>query len=124
GEADYKRQLNQIATARRLVHPNLLRIADGGQCAFDETTLFVAIERASATLAQVTAGAPLDFTSTVALTKDLVAGLGYIHSHGFVCGNLAPDTVVRAGTSWKIGDLSQLRVAGPYDGSSAAGPDA
>ncbi len=124
GEADFERQLAQIATAQQLAHPKLLRILDGGKGDFKGTTLlYVVTEPTAATLAQVIAEAPLDLTEGTALTNDLLAGLEYIHGQGFVCGTLEPDTVVRAGTHWKLADLSQLRRPGTLEKGVATGPN-
>jgi rare lipoprotein A len=120
-EADFEGQLAQIEIARRLGHPNLLRILDGGQCAVNGTTvLFVVCEAAAVTLAEVVEKEPLDLAKGAALIDDLLAGLDYIHGQGFVCGRLQPETVVRAGGFWKIADLSQLHPAGGFDNRAAA----
>ncbi len=124
-EADSERQLAQIATARRSTHPNLPCIVDGGECAFEGTTLlFVVTEATGATLAASIAEAPFGLKEATALTEDLLAGLDYIHRQGFVYRNLEPDTVVRAGAHWKLADLSQLHRAGPLEGGATGGPNA
>ncbi len=124
-EADSERQLAQIATARRLTHPNLLCIVDGGECAFEGTTLlFVVTEATGAALAASIAEAPFGLKEATALTEDLLAGLDYIHRQGFVYRNLEPDTVMRAGAHWKLADLSQLHRAGPLEGGATGGPNA
>ena len=122
-EVDFEQQLGQIQTAQRLVHPNLLRILDGGLCTVNGTTLlFIVTETAGVTLAEVVAEGPLDSAKGVALVKDLLGGLDYIHGSGFVCGSLEPETIVRAGAVWKIGDLSQLHRLSAFDNWTAASP--
>ncbi len=123
-EVHFEQQLGQIQTAQRLVHPNLLRILEGGQCTVNGTTLlFVVTETAGVTLAEVVAEGPLDSAKGVALIKDLLGGLDYIHGSGFVCGSLEPETIVRAGAVWKIGDLSQLHRLSAFDNRLESGMD-
>ena len=120
-EGELEQQLMQIQTARRLVHPNLLRILDGGQCTVQGTMLlFVVTETAAVTLAEVIAQGRLDSTDGTALIRDILSGLSYVRGSGFLCGGLQPETIVRAGDIWKIGDLSQLHPLSAFENGSAA----
>jgi serine/threonine protein kinase len=101
-------RLNRFLEAKYLDDPHLLRYIEAGTLVRDEGPLIYVVteqpdEWASRSLAAEQA---------VAFADDLIAGLEYLHRRDLVYCVLSPDTVVPVGSSWKLSDFSQLRVAG------------
>src|SRR5262249_30319928 len=71
---DIELELARVGEARRLQHPNLLRILDGGKYSFgDAPFLYIATEANDGTLAELLAKGPLPDTEVLILLSDLVA---------------------------------------------------
>lgn len=106
--------VNRFLEASFLEHPNLTRIMDAGL--LETHGLVCAVgEPIDHTLTQFVTQRPLPVDDAIELTDQLISGLSYLHSENLVFCNLRPESVWRTGTTWKLGDFSQLRVIGRGD---------
>lgn len=117
-----ERQLAEIARARKLEHPNLLRVLDGGTCSIEGAELvYVVTEVPQNTLAQALEVGPLPQAALSDLLHDIIAGLEYVHAQNLVY-RLDPQGIVRAESRWKLADPSQVHAAGEFSAEEAAVP--
>ncbi len=101
-------RVNRFLEATYLDHPHLLRNFQAGTLRTDYGSVTYAVtERADKF-----AGKSLTAEEAVGFAQHLIAALEYLHTRNLVYCILSPNTVVRAGTDWKLSDFSQLRVAG------------
>jgi len=109
-------EIAAINRAKQLRHPNILQVIDGGPCVVESANLlFVVTEPAQGTLAEALDPNPSE------LLQDLLSALDWLHSQELVYRNLDPETVVRAGSHWKLADLSQVHSAGKFDTAEPMG---
>ncbi len=102
--------LRRFLEAKFLKHPNLMDVLDAGEADLQGTyAVFLVTEPAGSSLQQEET---LDRESVWRLARDLVAGLGYLHSENLVYCALRPETTWRVGRTWKLGDYHELRLAG------------
>ena len=91
-------------------HPNVMAVLNAGQAKVNGTDLtFVVTEPGQYTLQSAL---PLDREAVWNLCRDLLAGLGYLHSENLVYCALRDETTWRVGDHWKLGDFHQLRLSG------------
>ena len=97
--------------ASYLRHANLAGISATG--ILDDRGLVYAIaEPVERTLTDLVDQRPLSPDDARELVDQVVSGLAYLHSENLVFCNLRPEAIWRAASTWKLGDFSQLRVAG------------
>ncbi len=102
--------------ASYLAHPNLVRCFGAGLYESGNSRyVYVITEGSDATLSQMLQQHPLPLEEVRDLGRQLANGLLYLHERNLVCCSLDTSSVVRSGRFWKIGDYSQLRVAGATD---------
>ena len=103
--------VNRFLEASYLRHGNLAGISAAG--ILDDRGLVYAIaEPVEHTLTDFIAHRPLLPEAAMELLDQIISGLSYIHSENLVFCNLRAEAIWRAASSWKLGDFSQLRVAG------------
>lgn len=77
--------------------------------------VYAVTEPVEHTLAHYISKRPLPEDDTKDMTEQIVDGLAYLHSENLTFCNLRPEAVWRSGSTWKLGDFSQLRVIGHGD---------
>lgn len=118
--SEAEQELAAIDRAKRLQHPNLLHVLDGGEYLLDDTPmLFIVTEGAERTLAD--AAAARELPKPGELLEDLLSALEWLHAQGLVYRSLDAETIVRAGGRWKLADLSQVHEIGRFEPVAAAG---
>jgi len=88
------RFVSEVATAREVAHPNVVRVYDIGQLADGE--VFISMEFIDgenlASLLQL--GGRLSPEKTVHIARELCAGLGAAHDHGVLHRDLKPSNII------------------------------
>ncbi|MBV9301033.1 MAG: protein kinase [Acidobacteriaceae bacterium] len=88
---------------RKLEHPNLLQIfATGRATMHREELVYVVVERADETLADVLAERPLSADEAGEALVSVCRGLEQLHAAGFVHGHLAPAQILAVGNAIKL----------------------
>jgi eukaryotic-like serine/threonine-protein kinase len=96
-------QLQLWREARKLQHPNLIRVLGSGRTELEgENVIFVALESTDESLDGALRERPLDRDEATAIVLSVVEALGYLHSRGFVHGYLSPETVYAIGDSVRL----------------------
>ncbi len=98
-----ERQLFQWRLATKVPHPHLLRIFEAGQCELGgQALLYLVTEYAEENLAEVLAQRALTPAETRDLLKPLLDALAYLHSKGFVHGDLRPANILASADQLKL----------------------
>ncbi|HWC16986.1 MAG TPA: protein kinase [Terriglobales bacterium] len=93
--AEKEVQLARLRFAAKLSHPHLLQIFDTGSCTIDgEDLLFVVMEYADETLAQILPERCLTGSEVREMLKPALEALAYIHENGFAHGHLRPSNIL------------------------------
>ena len=117
--ADPERQLNTWAETARLSHPGLIRILDFGRCEIHGTPfLFVVMERAEGSLAEVLAERPLTAEEAREMVTCTAGALRYLHEQGFMHGRVKPANILAVGDQIKLATDSVVRGNEPGDDES------
>ena len=99
---------SRFLEAKYFEHPHLLRYLETGTLVIDEDTLTYAVtEPGDASVSQYLAP-----EEALRFAQHVLSGLEYLHTRNLVYCVLSPETVVPAGTDWKLSDFSELRVTG------------
>ena len=116
--ADAQKQLLRWQAARKLSHPNLIRLFEAGNCDLDGTSLLYVVEEcAEENLSQILPERALTCEETRGMLPPLLRALQYVHDQGFVHGRIQPSNILAIGDQVKLSS-DALVVAGDR------GPDA
>jgi serine/threonine protein kinase len=99
---------SRFLEAKYFEHPRLLRYLETGTLGSEQGTLTYAVTEPG----DAWANRSLAPQEALRFAQHVLSGLEYLHNRNLVYCVLSPDTVVPVGTDWKLGDFSQLRVAG------------
>jgi serine/threonine-protein kinase len=118
-------QLAYWTTAAELSHPHLISILDMGRCRLGgHPFLFLVMEYADETLAQVLPQRPLTGPEVRGMLPPALHALAYVHGNGLVHGQLKPPNILVVGDQVKLASdnlhpagTARLRIAkpSPYD---------
>ncbi|MBP9838436.1 MAG: protein kinase [Proteobacteria bacterium] len=103
---NFARFRNEVILARRLSHPNLIKIFDFGQT--DKGYFFITMEYASG--GNITdqiykyKREALNLFETVRILRDIACGIHHAHQHGVVHRDLKPDNIL-------LGDKREVKIA-------------
>ncbi|MFZ0591129.1 MAG: protein kinase [Bryobacteraceae bacterium] len=107
-----EQRLNRLLEATFFEHPHIVRSFEAGLLSRGEFTFSYAVtEQGEAPAVQ-----SLSEEEALAFTSQIISSLRYLHSKNLVYCMLSPQTVVKVGTDWKLGDFSELRVRGNDEG--------
>ncbi len=107
-----EQRLNRLLEATFFEHPHIVRSFEAGPLSHGEFTFSYAVtERGEAPAVQ-----SLNEEEALEFTSQIISGLRYLHSKNLVYCMLSPQTVVKVGTDWKLGDFSELRLSGNDEG--------
>jgi TonB family protein len=108
---DGELQIQRWSHASKLSHRNLLRILTLGRWqAGDAPLVYLVMEYADESLAQVIPIRPLTAEEARQMLEPAVSVLAYIHSQGFVHGHVRPGNIMAVGECLKISSASLCRV--------------
>jgi len=114
-------QLRQWKTAAALSHPHLMRILDSGHCQLgDQPFLFVVMEYAEQTLAQVLPGRALTPEEAREMLLPALEVLDFLHRRNLVHGQLKPANFLVVGDQLKLASDTVRAVGAPRPGSCGA----
>jgi serine/threonine protein kinase len=99
---------SRFLEAKYFEHPHLLRYLETGTLVSDQGTLTYAVTEPG----DAWANRSLAPQEALRFAQNVLSGLEYLHTRNLVYCVLSPETVVPVGTDWKLGDFSELRVAG------------
>jgi TonB family protein len=115
---DAERQLGRWKAARDLVHPNLTRVFDAGNCQVEGTQLLYVVEEyAEENLAQILPERALTAEETRGMLPPVLRALQFVHDKGFVHGHIQPSNILASGEQVK---LSSDTLGAPGEKSSGA----
>jgi serine/threonine-protein kinase len=98
--ARFQREMRALA---RLAHDNLVRAVD---TFVDGGYLFLVMERVvGVSLAVQLCDGPLRAADAVAIARQILAGIGHAHGHGYVHRDLKPDNILIVGDRVKVIDF-------------------
>ena len=104
-------QLSRWHLAAKLSHPNLLRIFSKGAARLGDTPLiYLVMEYADESLAQVIPVRPLSADEARQMIEPALSVLAYLHGEGFVHGHLKPANILASGECLKISSAALCRV--------------
>ncbi len=104
-------QMDAWTAAKELKHANLNTPLSFGWTQLDGADLiYVVLSRADELLSGVLRERALNSKETGDLLKSLVAGLQYLHGHGFVHGCVSPEQVLAMGESIKLSTVCIRRI--------------
>jgi hypothetical protein len=107
---DGQRQLKTWSEISTISHPALIRILDFGQCEIQGAPLlYIVMERAEGSLAEVLRDRPLSSTEAREMLECTAAALAYLHEHGFVHRAIKPQNILAIGDQIKIATDSAAR---------------
>jgi eukaryotic-like serine/threonine-protein kinase len=121
---DVDAQLSAWAQAARLSHPHLIRLFEFGRCQIDGVPLlYVVMEYAEETLAEVLPLRALSATEVSEMLQPAAEVLSTLHRVGFVHSRIKPSNVMAVDNQLKlsadglrkIGERSDRRALGAYD---------
>jgi serine/threonine protein kinase len=105
-------RVDRLLEATFFEHPHILRNFEAGTLSRSQFTFtYTVTERGDPP-----AGRFLDEREAVEFASQIISALRYLHSKNLVYCMLSPETVVKIGADWKLGDFSELRVTGHDDG--------
>ena len=97
-----------------LSHPHLLRIVRSGRCELNGVeVLYVAMEYAEESLAQILPQRPLTQEEAREMLPSVLDALDYLHGNGLVHGSLWPGNIMAAGDQLKLSSDSILKIGHP-----------
>lgn len=109
--SDADKQLQQWASARQLIHPNLLGIFDSGHCDIEGMhLLYVVEEYADENLAQILPDRALTSQEVRELLPPVLGVLHYLHEQGLAHGRLQPSNILAVGNLVKLSSDTLLPV--------------
>jgi TonB family protein len=115
-EAAAEAQLAQWRTVAALSHPHLARVFDSGRCQLgDRPFLYVVMEYADQTLAQILQIRPMTVDEVRELLTPVLDALSFLHRQSLVHGRLAPANILAVGDQLKLSSDS-IRSAGVVSG--------
>jgi serine/threonine protein kinase len=121
-EAAVRSFLHEARLIARMEHPNVVRVYDFG---YWRDTPFLVMEHAAArNLRDVVDDVPgLPVDRVLAIMRDVLAGLGYLHTHRILHRDLKPANVLlgRDGR-WKLGDFGIAIHQGEFAGGDRLAP--
>lgn len=113
-------QLSHWRAATNLSHPHLIRLLDAGVCQLaGRQFLFVVMEYAEQTLAQVLLQRPLNSDEVQEMLPPVLDALAFLHSRNLVQGELKPANVLVVNDRLKLASDS-VRPSGEPRASNAA----
>jgi serine/threonine protein kinase len=104
-------RVNRFLEATFFEHPNLLKVHAAGRTEGDRRFVYVVSEPFEYSLGRGERPRPLTPDTLRPVLRHIAAGLGWLHAQGFVYCALRADSVVWTGTTWKLADFSELRIA-------------
>jgi TonB family protein len=108
---DGELQIQRWSRASKLCHRHLVRILNLGRWqAGDAPLVYLVMEYADESLAQVIPVRPLTAEETRQMLEPAVSVLAYIHSHGFVHGHVRPGNIMAVGECLKISSAGLCQV--------------
>ncbi len=100
------------AAAKRLSHPNLMRLLETGHCVVDGAELlYVVTEYAEEVLSEIIVERPLKPDEVKEMLVPVLDALFYLHGKGFVHGHLKPSNILAVGNLVKL-STDNLELAG------------
>jgi TonB family protein len=127
--ADADAQLARWEGARRIVHPNLLRVYETGLWHADEEQdmFFAVMEYADENLAEILGDRPLTPVEARDMLEPTLAALDHLHAQNFVHADLKPSNVLAVGKDLKLAldgvRRSGSRLAGNEQEDRRAAPE-
>ena len=116
-------QLSRWRLAAKLSHPHLIPLLEMGRCELDHARLlYVVMEFAEETLAEVLPSRALTPAETRAMLEPILEVLAYAHGKGFVHGRIKPANIMANGDQLKMSSDGMRRIGEPCDGPGT--PDA
>jgi TonB family protein len=104
-------QLSRWHLASKLSHPNLLRIFSKGAARLGDTPLiYLVMEYADESLAQVIPVRPLSTDEARQMIEPALSVLAYLHGEGFVHGHLKPANILAIGECLKVSSSALCRI--------------
>ncbi len=118
-------QLQSWNRAGGIVHPHLLRLLRWGECRLDEFPyLYVVMEYADQTLAQVLQRRALTDDETQEMLRPTLDALAFLHGQDLLHGQLKPANILVVGDQLKLASDTIRRVGeGNMSGQAPAGYD-
>lgn len=116
-------QLERWRAAAALSHPHLIRLFESGRCRLgNHELLFVVMEYAEQTLAQILTLRALTFDEVRQMSGPALAALSFLHGNGWVHGEVKPPNICVVDDELKLAS-DTLRLAGePLAGSPDTSP--
>ena len=116
-------QLERWRAAAALSHPHLIRLFESGRCRLgNHELLFVVMEYAEQTLAQILTLRALTFDEVRQMSGPALAALSFLHRNGWVHGQVKPTNICVVDDELKLAS-DTLRLAGePLAGSADTSP--
>jgi TonB family protein len=112
-------QLAHWTAAAALSHPHLIRVLEAGRCELDGLQfLFVVMEYAEQTLAQILPQRALTPEEVREMLFPILSALGFLHGQQLVQGQLKPANILVIGDQLKLAS-DTIRPAGEYAASIA-----
>jgi serine/threonine protein kinase len=109
-----EQRLNRFLEATFFEHPHILRNLEAGTISRGQFTFVYAVsERGDAP-----ARRSLNEEEALNFASQIISALRYLHSKNLIHCMLSPESVVKIGTDWKLGDFSELRLSGKDEGYS------
>lgn len=124
GDSGSDAQLSRWAEAAKLPHPHLIRLFEFGRCQIDGVPLlYVVMEYADETLAEVLPLRALSATEVSEMLHPSAEALASLHQKGFAHGHIKPSNVLAADNQLKlssdgarkVGERSNSHTRGVYD---------
>ena len=116
-------QLSYWRSAATLSHPHLLPILDAGSCALGgHPFLFVVLEYAKETLAQILPQRALTTDEVRGLLRPMLETLAYLHGKGWAHGQLKPPNVLVVGDQVKLAGDNLLPIGKSRPGFTKPSP--
>ena len=113
-------QMSQWSVAAGVSHPHLARLLDSGQCQLGGLPfLFVAMEYAEQTLAQILSGRALSADELRNVLRPALRALSFLHCRNLVLGGLKPSNVLIVNERLKLAS-DAIRPAGASNASIAS----
>jgi TonB family protein len=114
GPEDREVQLSRWRQAAELSHPHLISLYEMGRCELDSMPLlYVVMEYAEESLAQVLPARSLTPDEGRAMLESVLDVLTYLHGKGFVHGHVKPENILAASDQLKISSDGLLRAGEP-----------
>jgi TonB family protein len=112
-------QLSRWKLSSRLSHPHLLQVWEAGRCRQNgQDVLYVVMEYADETLAEVLPHRALTLDEAQQMLPPVLETLAHLHGRGFVHGHLKPSNILVAGEQLKLSSDRICRI-GEMDGTQA-----